>query len=325
MRFCILIGLLCLCAPLFSQAVADTSVDQVSGPDGRFRVLRIFPMHYWLDSEQQSNVRALTEASGPGDPLVIVLWGPYTPRVLDANAERSRIFPQHFEWFLHRLCYKDVNYEDPAYRKHQMAESRCYAERTVEFLRGRTLPYFMFAMWGDNLESYEYIGLIRYPVILLTMVVFSIPQLFLFLLILLPFQSWLSSREFVQRVFKVVLPMIIGIAWLFFFMERVGDEWYITPFRFVLPMSGVYFALTFISCMWIADYVYFRQNNPPSPWVVAFFYVFAPIMILGAGAAARGSRGTYVSSRGSSSGASGGSGSTGGGGSFGGGGASASF
>lgn len=324
--------LLCL---WFSSAVSAQEAEKLdleirrfdgTGPDGAFVFYLVRPVGYLLDS-QRPRAGNIPLMSGPvveGRTYVLV-WQPYSPDLFDWKGEESSPLGRAFIDHLHRQCYV----KDPvgsAYVDHSVEETECYGRITLAHLRGESSLYTVHRIWGDRLEDSEFLGWFRYVIVFFSLVVLSLPALAISLCLIGILSGVLRARPGLQRAVKVLLPLAVGVGWLLLFIVIQGSgQWRgaLASFQFLIPMGGLFAGLGFLPAMWMADHLYFPENDPPRLWVVILLYFIAPVLLAGAGAAG-GSRQAVSSSSGT--GASGGSsGGTSGGGRFGGGGASAQF
>lgn len=301
-----------------------------SGSDGAFVFYLVRPRSYLLDQHKQDAVRQVLESGKVlENRTYLLLWQPYSPDLFDWQGEESSPLGRAFITHIHNQCY----IEDPIgapYVDHSEAETECYGRITLAHLRGESSLYLVHRVWGDRLTESEFLGYFRYVVVFVTLVLFSLPALVITLGLIGLLSRTLRSRPFPQRVVKVVLPLVVGICWFmaFVYLQKwVAWRGALVSFKLFIPMGGIFCGLGFLPVMWLADHLYFPENDPPRLWIVLLLYLIAPVLLAGAGAAGGSAR--AVSSSSSSragDGASGSSGSiAGGGGQFGGGGASARF
>lgn len=321
-----------MCVLLFSfagpgtlqAAPAEVTRKDGRGPEGDFILLVVRAEGYVLDSEREAVVRKALD-SGPVLPgrTFVLLWQPFSPDLFDSNAVESDPFGRAFVRYLHDECY----IKDPVgseYVDHSREETQCYGEKTYEFLSGSRALHTAYRIWGDRLEDSEFYGILRHVILFFSLVVFSLPPLGFALAILALFAAPLRVRPYPQRLTKVLLPLAVGVLWFAFavwLQTRFEFRGWLVLIRLLFPLGGIFFALAFVPFMWIADHVFFPENDPPRPWLTALAYLAAPIFIAAAGAAGGAARSAV--SRPASGGTSGSA--AGGGGKFGGGGASAQF
>lgn len=299
-----------------------------SGPEGAFLLYLVRPRGYLLDSQRPEAVRQVLDSGNVHpDRTYMLLWQPYSPDLFDWKGEESSPLGRAFVTHIHNQCY----IEDPIgapYVDHSEAETECYGRITLAHLRGESALYLVHRIWGDRLTESEFLGYFRYVVVFFTLVAFSLPALAVTLGLIGLLSGFLRARPFPQRVVKVVLPLVIGISWFMLWILIQKDlPWRgaLVSFKLFIPMGGIFCGLGFLPVMWMADHLYFPENDPPRLWIVMLLYLIAPVLLAGAGAAGGSARAVSSSSSSSKSGDGGAGSAAGGGGQFGGGGASARF
>ncbi len=288
-------------------------------------ILSLHSDDYLLEMEKRA-VAAHAAAGESADALLIALWGPYVVDLLNRNGEPSPYNTGALSYYLHEHCHIDTDRAEDKSRAMELTENRCYAERLVRYFSGDRLEYYLFEVLRESLDRPGALGFFRYPLLLFATLALSLPQLAVFLVLIGLFRRPLAARPALQRAAKVILPLVLGIGWflLFIYVEIWFGPYrgFMVALKMILPMSGVYFALTFLADMWIADRLFFPENDPPAWHWTLLLYVLAPLALL-AGGAARGGAGARRPDPRNSSDASGGP--IAGGGTFGGGGASGRF
>lgn len=310
------------CSSLSAEPL-DLSIGRFegSGPEGPFLLYVVRPHGSLLYADRPRAAAQALEAGVLENRTFVVVWEPYSPDLFDWKGEET--LGRSLEDHLHNQCYV----KDPAgapYVDHSIEETECYGRRMLEVLRGQRFLFTLHTIWGDPLDRSEFFGWLRYVVLFVTLVLFSLPSLFLSLALIGAFWRFLRERPVLQRAVKVVLPLLVGISWLFaWILTAESGIWTgaLVSFKLWVPLGGLFSGLGFLPVMWMADHLFFPENDPPRLWLVLVLYLIAPLLIAGAGAA--GSR-RAVSGPGRRTEA-GSGGMTGGGGAFGGGGASASF
>lgn len=323
--------LLLLCWPaaefasLFAQPAYSMERYETTGPDGPITILSLHSDKYLLEMEKRAVV-AHAAAGESSDALLVAVWGPYVVDLLDRNGEPSPYKTGALSHYLHEYCHIETDRAEDKSRAMELEENGCYAERLVRYFSGDRLEYYVFEVLRESLDRPGALGFFRYPLLLAATLALTLPQLAVFLVLIGLFRRPLAAHPALQRAAKVILPLVLGIGWLFLF---IYVEIWFGPYRgwmvalkMILPMSGVYFALTFLADMWIADRLFFPENDPPAWYWAALLYILAPLALLAGGAARGGSARGPVAARNSSD-----AGATpvGGGGTFGGGGASGRF
>lgn len=326
----------------------------VSGPDGDYLVAGGVAAGYLMDSRKRSLVQKFAayhrnrrdhrdhEAKRglDVDRLIIVLYDAYNSQLLRADGEDADLGTgevQHLTRYLHQECYDKIDYDlDDVFQKRR-ANVDCYVDRVAAQLNGDTLGFRAYLIWGTRLEDIRYWDPFVVPALTVTLLGLTLPPMALFLALVGMLRSEIRHRVLGQRLVKVLAPLGIGLGWFIFWLYLSvipgGFPGVLNSMKAWFWLSGIFFALNFIACMWVADHIFFPENHPPPLWVVALFYLFGPFLLVlggaagsaaGQGAAAAASGGAAGSSSSSSGGAGGGR-IAGGGGSFGGGGASGSF
>lgn len=313
------------------------------GPSGSFTILGVVARGSVSSGREQSIVRELvarikSDQGRARDGLTVVLYSPYSSQLLAQNGEDIRWAPNPYEFrrFLHQECYDKIDYEvDDAHAKRR-ADVDCYMRYSAQYLSGATMAFNAYSVWGVRIENIPYWNPIAMFLLAFSLIVFTLPPMASYLLFVWLFRDFVRDDLLGQRLLKVLSPIAIGIAWFMFWMSLIATFGHfpgiLNSMKAWLWLSGIFFALNFIACMWLADHCFFPENQPPRLWVVALFYLFGPLLIAAGGAAGGAAAGGLGTAGGSGSGkgrsdTSGGPGkmSGGGGGSFGGGGASGTF
>lgn len=309
-----------------------------TGPGGAFTVHGVVAGGYLTSAVKGRLVRELAdEARQAGRDvtgLTVIVYGPYNSDLFASDGEEIRWHerPYRFVNFLHDECYHSIDYErDDAATKQRKkrTEIDCYVRFTTEYLAGHTLAYEIFSIWGVSPGDVDLTNPFAIPGLVLTLLLFSVPQLGLYLLFVGLLRNQVRDESTAQRVLKLVPVLVIGFAWFYFWIALKASgtrlPGVLNSFDDWLWLSGVFFALNFIACMFLADHCFFPENDPPGLVWVAIFYLFGPLLMIVAGGAASGGgsgRGTATNTT-QAGGASGRV--VGGGGTFGGGGASGTF
>ncbi|MCE9600480.1 MAG: hypothetical protein K8S54_21155 [Spirochaetia bacterium] len=305
------------------QAAPELVVEriQVNTATGGMVVIGMRPDGYLLDAERTPTIQKYSKENPELLPVVIILYAPYNPALLDANGDPTVLLPGEFTRYLHNQCYIGSLSE---YKDNSDVETQCYVKHTVQYLAGETFLYKAHEFWDSRKRFATWTDVLPWLVWFFTLVILSLPCLGITLGVIGVFRKRLTFPQ-PQLIVKVCLPLVLGAAWFTVFIHiQDASTWrgLLAPFRMLVPLGGIFCALAFVPITWIADHLYFPENDPPRVWIVALLYLIAPILILAAGAA-RGGGGFVTAPR--SGGGSSSSSSTAGGGRFGGGGASARF
>ncbi|MCR9145181.1 MAG: hypothetical protein NXI24_23285 [bacterium] len=320
---------------------------RVSGPEGEALIVGGVASGYLLDSRKRLIVKVLARHYSAAEPdsvrLVFILYSPYSSELFAPDGEDANItagyYAGEFRRYLHQECYVKIDYEnDDAEEKDakRRGDVDCYVEHTAEYLSGATLGYTAYSIYGVRLENIPYWNPLAVLALSLTLIGLTLPQMAIYLGLVALLRKSVANDTMGQRLLKVLTPLAIGLGWFFCWLNLVVSVGHfpgiLNSMKAWFWLSGIFFALNFIACMWIADHIFFPENNPPRWWVVGLFYIFGPFLIVlggaagGAAAGGASASGSGGNSSGSSSRSGGAAGRiTGGGGTFAGGGASGSF
>ncbi len=322
-------------------------VESGTGQHGSYTLLGVAGHGYSSTSAQYRILAALQNALllDASERQAIIFYEAYSPDLRKATPAQNMgdNFPDwirrpwQFSSYLRQLCHVPIDYErdraEISYLRRRSLE--CNLRYLAEVAAGHTFAYDVFLIWGVKPHDVDVSSPLTLIALAFTLILLTLPLLAVYLAALRLLRGELRGEKNAmgQRLFKVLLPLMIGVGSGIFWLGFRGFGLHLPgPLDFVvnwLIISSFYFALTFVACMWIADRLIFPENGYLPMWLIAVGYLISPELIVFGGAIASGAAGGGSSSRRDSS-ASSSSGNAGGalrsgGGSFGGGGASGSF